>query len=323
MADEKIPLFSAPDSAATAPQPPGRLNPRSTLVEASIEFKRYMEGRDLSENTIKSFQYDLNILAGYLGKRRALGEIGLRDLKQFVDWLQHGRGVPCNVKSLARRITTLKVFFAWLAESGVLTDDPAAPLLQVQFSTPLPDILYGDQVSQLLSATQLLRQAGVPSQDAGGRKPDARPHLLVSLLLATGIKKSECMNIVLNHLDLSDAEHPAVWIRYANPRYRLKERQLKLDPAWPHVLEEYKLQYKIRDKLFPCTARNLEYVLADAGKLAELDQQVSFEMLRWTCAVRDSKAGMPGDELRRKLGLSEVTWREAGDKIARLAAPAV
>ncbi len=277
-----------------------------------------MERRDFSEHTVKSFQYDLNILIQYLGKRRAVGDIALRDLMQFTDWLQRKRGVPCNTKSLARRITTLKVFFGWLAESQVLAADPAAALIQVQPSTPLPDILTDDQVEQLVSITQALRQA---EPQASERKPDARPYVLVSLLLSTGIKKGECMNIVLNHLDFSDEAQPAVWIRYANPRYRLKERKLKLDPAWPRALEEYKLQHKISDRLFSCTARNLEYVLNDLGILAGLPKQVSFEMLRWTCAVRDLKAGMPPDELRRKLGLSEITWREAGEKIARLAAP--
>jgi integrase/recombinase XerD len=291
---------------------PVRITSRSTLAEALAEFKPYMQSRDMSENTIKSFQYDMNIAARYLGKRRAIGNIALQDLKKFVDWLQHERGVPCNAKSLARRITTLKVFFGWLTEIGALTTDPAAPLPQVQVSTPLPDILYDDQIEQLLVATQTLRRA---------QKPDTRPHLLVTLLLATGIKKSECMNIALAHLDLADREQPAVWIRYANPRYQLKERKLKLDTAWPQVLAEYKLQYEIGDKLFPCTARNLEYVLADVGTLAGLPKQVSFEMLRWTCAVRDFKAGMSANELRKKMGLSEITWHETGEKIARLAAP--
>jgi len=33
-------------------------------------------------------------------------------------------------------------------------------------------------------------------------KPDARPYTLLALLLATGIKKSECLGIRLNNVDL-------------------------------------------------------------------------------------------------------------------------
>jgi len=308
MPDEQ--LFPA---TSHAPAEPVRLTTATPLHAALGGFREHMQQRDLTENTIKSFLYDLNILGQFVGTSRAVGSISTKDLKDYIEWLQHGRGVPCNQKSLARRITSLKVLFGWLAETGAIPLDPAAPLIQRPVSTPLPDILFDDQVKQLLATTNMLHH---------GEKPDARPHLLVTLLLATGIKKSECTALVLNHLDLSDPEAPAVWIRYGDARHLHKERKLRLPTDWPRVLEEYKAQYEIGDKVFPCTARNLEYVLRDVSALAGL-KQVSFEMLRWTCAVRDFKSGMSAEQLRHKLGLSRITWEEAGDKIARLAAPAL
>ena len=152
-----------------------------------------------------------------------------------------------------------------------------------------------------------------------GAKPDARPHLLTTLLLHTGIKKGECMSIVLNHIDLADPAQPVLWIRYANPRRRHKERRLSLPAEWPTLLAEYQAQYSPQERLFPCTARNLEYVLTDVAEQAQLKDGLSFEMLRWTCAVRDYQAGMSRDRLRQKMGLSKISWRETGPKIARLA----
>ena len=289
------------------------LTAKTPLRAAFGGFREHMEQRDLTENTRKSFMYDLNILAKFVGPGRPVGEIATKDLKDYVEWLQHGRGVPCNQKSLARRITSLKVFFLWLAEQDVIPTDPAAPIPQKPVTTPLADILFDSQVEQFLATTNMLRH---------GEKPDARPHLLVTLLLATGIKKSECVALVLNHLDFSDPQAPAVWIRYGDARHQHKERKLKLPVEWPRILEEYKAQVKINDKIFACTARNLEYVLRAVSALAGL-KQVSFEMLRWTCAVRDYKNGMSEELLRHKLGLSRMTWEEAGEKIKRLAAPAL
>jgi integrase/recombinase XerD len=306
--------------ASHVPAEQVELTAATPLHAALGGFREYLDRRDLTENTIKSFLYDLNILGQFIGQSRHVGDVSTKDLKDYIEWLQHGRGVPCNQKSLARRITSLKVFFAWLFETGVLPSDPAAPLVHKPVSTPLPDILFDSQVEQLVATTNLFRH-GDP-QGAGERKPDARPHLLVTLLLSTGIKKSECMALVLNHLDFSDPAMPAVWIRYGDARHRHKERKLKLPTDWPRVLEEYKAQYTISDKVFPCTARNLEYVLRDVSALAGL-KPVSFEMLRWTCAVRDYQAGMSPEQLRHKLGLSRITWEETGGKIARLAAPAV
>jgi integrase/recombinase XerD len=276
-------------------------------------FEEHMQHEGFSQNTIKAFMSDLNILSQYVGAGQAVGEIGVKDLNNFLDWLQHGRGVPCNAKSLARRLTTLKVFFGWLTEADVLEIDPAAPVAHKPVSTPLPQTLTEDELERVLEVTMALRH---PEE---GRRADARPHLLVTLLLQTGIKKAECMNIVLNHLDFSDPNAPAVWIRYQDPRRRHKERKLRLKTEWPAVFEEYKEQYKVEDALFPCTARNLEYVLADIAQAADLKNGLSFEMLRWTSAVRDYRAKMAAERQRQKMGLSKASWREVKVKLARLA----
>jgi len=88
------------------------------------------------------------------------------------------------------------------------------------------------------------------------------------------------------------------------------------------VVRQYIAQYKPETHLFECTARNLEYVLGDLGQLAGIQHKsVSFEALRWTAAVRDYRTGMPPEQLRKKLGLSQISWRETGMKIRQLASP--
>ena len=285
---------------------------QNTSLRTAIEaFQTYMHQRDFSPHTVQAFNSDLRMLEQFVGPGRAIGRISTHDLNAFLKWLAEERGVPCSPKSLARRVTTLKVFFGWLAETEVLPNDPAAPIVHQPVISPLPRVLSDKEVERVLEVTQAMRTAD---------PPDARPHLLVTLLLHTGIKKGECMNIVLNHIDLSDPDQPVLWIRYANPRRRYKERKLRLPAWWPTVLAEYRAQYQPEERLFPCTARNLEYVLKEVAERAGIKDGLSFETLRWTCAVRDYRAGMPPDRLRQKLGLSKISWRETGPKIARLAA---
>ncbi|MFW6082883.1 MAG: tyrosine-type recombinase/integrase [Chloroflexota bacterium] len=292
----------------------GNLTSRSSLRAAKSAFDVYMTHEGFTENTKKAFQSDLNIFASFIGTWTPIGELSTSDLEQFADWLVEDRDAPCSPKSLARRITTLKVFFGWLADSGILPHDPAAPVVHEPVNTPLPDILTPDQIERVLSVTEALRAA---------EDPDPRPHLLVTLLLHTGIKKAECMAITTNHIDLADSADPLLWIRYTNPQRRHKERKLHLPSWWPTVLAEYQAQYEPQEALFPCTARNLEYVLSNVAERARISQGISFEMLRWTCAVRDYKAGMTSNDLRQKLGLSKVTWRQTKQKIAGLAGPFV
>ncbi len=292
------------------------LTPEASLSAAMERFRVHMIQQDYAENTIKSFLGDLGILKRYLGGDPPLGQISTRRLQDFLHWLQHERGKPCSPKSYARRLTTLKVFFSWLADLGVLRADPAAPLVHKPVQVPLPRFLYDDQVDQVLAVTRELMEGQAP-----GKKPDPRPHLLVSLLLHTGIKKQECMGIKLIHIDTSNPAGPVVHIRYDNPRMRYKERGLRLPPAWARTLAQYRRSYEPQEYLFPCTARNLEYVLASVAKQSGLPDGLSFEMLRWTCAVRDYQARMDPDRLRRKLGLSQMSWQETEPKLVRLAEP--
>jgi site-specific recombinase XerD len=314
MTIEQLPLF--PGDAPQAVASHSGLTPESSLDTAMEHFADHMVQQAFAENTIKSFLGDLRILKRYLRGNPPVGQISTKDLQGYLHWLQYERGKPCSPKSYARRLTTLKVFFAWLADLGVLPRDPAAPLVHKPVQTPLPRILYDDQVEQVLAVTRQM-MVGQPS----GEKPDPRPHLLVTLLLNTGIKKQECMGIKLAHIDTSNPAGPAVHIRYDNPRMQHKERRLRLPPDWARTLVQYRQVYEPEVTLFPCTARNLEYVLANVAKLAGLPDGLSFEMLRWTCAVRDYQARMDADRLRRKLGLSQMSWQETEPKLVRLSEP--
>jgi integrase/recombinase XerD len=314
MSVEQLPLFPGDQPRTVVERSDfGAGSPLSTAME---RFRDHLVQQEYAENTVKSFLGDLRILGRYLTTDPPVGQISAKNLQDYLHWLQHERGKPCSPKSYARRLTTLKVFFAWLAGLGVIPVDPAAALVHKPVQTPLPRILYNEQVEDVLAVTRSMR-SGEPMTE----KPDPRPHLLVTLLLHTGIKKQECMGIKLSHIDTSNAARPVVHIRYEKPRMQYKERRLGLPSGWASTLAEYIKAYEPQDTLFPCTSRNLEYVLTHLAKQAGLSDGLSFEMLRWTCAVRDYQARMDPDRLRRKLGLSQMSWKETEPKIIRLAEP--
>jgi site-specific recombinase XerD len=297
------------------PAVPPPMRSDAPLQAALGIFENHMRDEGFSINTMKAFSSDVRLLGKYLGIGQPVGEIGTKNLNDFLDWLINDRGVPCSPKSYARRVTTLKVFFGWLHESGVIAEDPSAAIIQRTVTSPLPTLPTDTQIDAALQQTQRMREG------EGVKKPDARPHLLLGLLLQTGIKKSEAMSIVPNHIDRSQEHRPILFIRYANPRLRYKERKLDLDPLWLETLDEYLEQYNPNDTLFTCTARNLEYILTDVGEAVGLKQGLlSFENLRWISALQDWEDGVEKDDIRQKLGLSKVTWRETKSKLTKLAA---
>ena len=323
MPNEQLPLFppagAKPKRWQESPAPPrapeplaenAPLHPRSSLAAAITAYHDQMKRLNWSHYTIQAFGGDLRLFSKHVGANIGVGEITSETIQSFLDWLRFERGLPCKPKSYQRRLTTLKVFFAWLKQVQVIRDDPAAPIAHIPVTSPLPEILYDDQITTLLQHTRALFRA---------EKSDARPLLLVTLLLSTGIKKSEAMAIRLSDLDTANPHNAALFVRYDDAKKRHKERKLKLSAEFATTLPDYAAQYHPRAHLFECTARNLEYVLADLAKATGLGNTVSFESLRWTCAVQDYKNGMPEDHIRQKLGLSTITWEEDGERLKRLA----
>lgn len=306
-------LFNAselPPSTSAFP-----LSADSSLQAALGLFEQHMQEEGFSENTQKAFASDVRLLGKYLGIGQPVGEIGTKNLNDFLQWLLEERGVPCSPKSYARRVTTIKVFFSWLHEKGVLYLNPSDAVIQRSVKSPLPVIPAVADLHRAMTTSNAWRFG---EGDAKG-KPDARAHMLITLLLQTAIKKGEAMGVVPNHIDRSDPEKPVLHIRYKNPRMRYKERKLALEKDWLLVLDEYLEQYKPTDTLFTCTARNLEYILRDVGEAAGLRPGLlSFENLRWASALTDYRKKVDEDLIRQKLGLSKITWRETRSKLERL-----
>ena len=299
----------SPDTLSTTSQASAHITAQNLLIPTLSAWKIYLEDQGNSPHTVKAFLADMRLLSSYLPTDRSLGDISTTDLNNFLDWMQNNRGVPCSPKTLSRRITSIKAFFRWLHQNGVILLDPAEKVIQKSAISPLPQVLTPEEVDRVLQAAQVHRTVA---------KPDARPSALVELLLATGIKKGECLALSPNHLDFQAPKGPMLFVRYTSPQHRYKERKIALPEEWGVIYEEYAGQYELGDQLFPWSPRRLEYLLEDLGEEAELDKHLSFDMCRWTCALTDWQSGIDHEKIRQKLGVSKIQWRELGMKLEQL-----
>ena len=301
-----------PDNKSTS-----HLNQNTLLTSAIKSWEMYLSDQGRSPNTIKAFLSDVRLLTTFLPEDVTLGKVTTKDLNRYFEWMEKERDVPCSPKTLARRITATKSLFRWLHQYGVLVIDPAEKVAQRSAISPIPTVLTPKEYDEVLLVADRHRRGG---------KPDARPYTLVYLLLTTGIKKSETLGILLEHLELDSPNGPQVFIKYATPANRYKERKLILPDDWIPAYNEYVAQYQRsspadnpEEKLFPWSPRRLEYLLEDISNEAGLTKHLSFDMCRWTCALTDFHAGMDPDQIRQKLGVSKIQWRELFIKLKKLA----
>jgi len=294
-----------------ADQKTAHITAQTTLAPAINGWEIFLNDQGSSPHTVKAFMGDIGLLASFLPPDRTLGSITTSDLNNFLKWLTDERGVPCSPKTLARRITSIKAFFRWLHGAGVLIVDPAEKVVQKSVRSPLPEVLTRAEVEAVYEIAGAYRRA---------EKPDTRYYALLDLLLSTGIKKSECLNLSPNHVNLdADAKGgPTLFVRYTNPKHRYKERKIALPDSWVAAYDDYSNEHNLSDQLFPWSQRRLEYLLEDLSKEAGLEKHLSFSMCRWTCALIDWQSGMEPEKIRQKLGISKVQWREVSQKLRRL-----
>ena len=235
-----------------------------------------------------------------------INTITAEDIRAF---LSHEAKRPSanSPKSLERRLTSLKVFFSWLRDTGKLGFDPAEGIAYKPFVDPLPEYLSVAEQTRVMDAAR-----HVATTD----RLDTRPLAAIALILDTGIKKGECLKLTVSDVDLPNRN---VLIKYDKKHLEFKNRRLPISDECAHILQQHIERYETTGLLFDCTGRNLEYIFnRKVASLAQLTA-LTFEMLRWSCAVRDFKTGeMTTDQFEQKYGLSALGWAEMEAKLARV-----
>lgn len=146
-----------------------------------------MPARGLSGRTRVEYGNDLAEFARFLADRglSQLGEVSLRHLEAYLAHLD-GRGLKAS--STNRKAQTLKSFFRFLCDHGVLADNVAARLIPPRIPRREPRFLSESEYKELLRACS----------------HSPRDAALVELLLQTGMRLSEVAG-----LTWADVELPA------------------------------------------------------------------------------------------------------------------
>jgi site-specific recombinase XerD len=209
-----------------------------------------------------------------------------------------------TAKTVSRKVASIGNYFHW--QEKALEYNPAKMIRAQRVTSPLPDILFDSECEQIL------------------RSPSANPrtYLLLLLLLETGLKSTEVMDLKITHFDFSNKYQPELWVKHTGSEVR-KDRKLKLPPQILPVFEDYVAQYGITDTLFPYTQRFMRQLLSDSARAAGLRKKVTAGILRDTFAVRSLRQGIPIEDVLKKTGLSDRTWDDAKNKYERLASSGI
>ncbi len=162
---------------------------RSPVERATDDFIRHLRERNASAHTIKAYTGDLDAFAAYIGMRdwKTIDHVAIRG------FLSHLYDKGLSKTSVARALAALRSLYRWLAQEGVVEQNPAKLVSTPRLATKLPRVPTIEEVNSVLD----------------GKMPDVasfpeRDRLLLELLYGCGIRNSELVGINLEDIRIGN-----------------------------------------------------------------------------------------------------------------------
>jgi len=163
---------------------------RRTITErATDDFLRHLRERNSSPHTIKAYTSDLDAFSAYIGSRdpKAIDHIAIRG------FLSHLYDKGLSKTSVARSLAAIRSLYRWLAQEGIVEQNPAKLVSTPRLPKKLPRVPTIEEVNSVLDG-KMPEVASFPERD----------RLLLELLYGCGIRNSELVGINLDDIRVSN-----------------------------------------------------------------------------------------------------------------------
>jgi site-specific recombinase XerD len=171
---------------------------------AIARFAQHLELRRMSPKTSIAYQRDLESFGSFLKATAGglpldahhtppypqLETAGPRDVTAYQQHLNGSRSYA--PRSIRRKLSALRTFYAFLKFAGKREDNPAADAPSPRIGKPLPKALTEADVEKLLN----LKLAGLTPEQ------QRRDRAILECLYASGIRRSELLGLNLSDVDL-------------------------------------------------------------------------------------------------------------------------
>src|ERR1700691_4483371 len=164
-------------------------NFRTVIERATDDFLRHLRERNASAHTIKAYAGDLDCFSAYMGERdwKKIDHIAIRG------FLSHLYDKGLSKTSVARALAAVRSLYRWLAQEGVVEQNPAKLVSTPRLPKKLPRVPTIEEMNGVLDG-KMPEIASFPERD----------RLLFELLYGCGIRNSELVGINLDDISLSN-----------------------------------------------------------------------------------------------------------------------
>lgn len=147
--------------------------------------------RNLSPYTLRNYRTDLTAFAEYMASAEETDPLAV-DRQAFRRYLAHLNRQGVAAASVARKVSTIKGFFRFLAREGQLAANPLALVSPPKREKRLPKVLRREDLVALIEAADETDDLGL------------RNRALLELMYASGVRVSEAAGLDMGHVDLAE-----------------------------------------------------------------------------------------------------------------------
>jgi integrase/recombinase XerD len=222
-----------------------------TMQEQIDSFLAYIASeKGVARNTVEAYRQDLYAFSSFLKSMQisSFSVVELSHIAGFLDVLKQGGFASAT---LSRRLITVKLFFRFLLQEGVLAHNCAAAIDTPRMWQLIPEVLSSTEVERLLQ------------QPDPQTKEGARDRAILETLYASGLRVSE-----LCRLDLSSVGDSSVRALGKGS----KERIVPLGQCASKAIDHYLLHYR------PAGDREQALFISNRGK--RIDRSSVWRMIK-------------------------------------------
>lgn len=250
-------------------------------------------------NTVEAYKTDLFAFFTYLQKNNfdSLNSLPRAQVSKFL-LSERDRGM--SPPTLARRLVTIKLFFRFLQDEGLLDENIAENMDSPKLWQSLPDFLSPEEVERLLNAPNIKKLEGI------------RDRAMLECLYGTGLRVSELVNLRLQDLHFEENYIRCMGkgrkervVPIGTPAQGAIQRYIdEVRPNWapdPDIPEVF-LSRRSTSILRQTVWRNIKKYARDAG----IPKRVSPHTLRHSFASHLLSNGAPLRLIQEMLGHADI-----------------
>jgi len=181
------------------------------------DFIEYLKGRQVSKNTLLSYERDINQFSSYLSElNKKMFDANTNDLEKYIAYMQT---VGKSNATISRNIASMKAFYRYLLKHKLVEENIADKLVSPKVDKKELSILSLGEVEKLLSEPN--------TNDLKGQRDKA----MLEVLYSTGIRVTELVSINLSDVSVNTGS--------IKVKKKSKERIIPLSNTTIKYLKEY------------------------------------------------------------------------------------